>query len=106
MRESMEVHEAWAAEHLLDLGAPISLSKHPHELDLAVGPGGEVRVPALRRERLQAFTHAIKQRLPEPGPGSDDRGAAVSARCPRLQDADLVGREYLDTVGHRLQVVE
>ena len=74
MREAMQVEQTGAAEHLFDLGPPVPLAQHPHELQLPIRARREVGVA-----RLRSAPAATRR---PPGAGTP-RPARCRRRSPR-----------------------
>ena len=106
MREAMEIHQARPAQHLLDLRAAVQRSQHTHELVLAVGARGEIRVAAFGGHRQQMAVDEVQIRLPEARSRRDDCRVAVLVALAALQNDDLGIVQHADAVGHRLEIVE
>ncbi len=103
---AVQVHDAGAAEHLLDLRAAEARPQHPNEIVFLVRPRREVRVATLRRDRQQPPPVPVQRSLAKAGAGGDHGDVAVWVRHAGLQTRQVGALEHRNAIRDGLEVVQ
>ena len=83
MRDAVNVDEAGPRDDLLDFRAAEARRQIAQQGDLALGPGGEVRMPPFGGRRNEPAVHVVQQRIAESGSGGDQAMLPSRIGSPR-----------------------